>query len=243
MKVLVFDTETTPIKGYTWGTYQTDVIEVIEDWQIICFAYKWLGEDQVFFERGGKNPWNDKKMIKKLWGLFDEADVIIAHNLKRFDLKKSNAMFLRHGLKPPSPSKYIDTLQVARSQFALTSNKLDRLGESLGLGRKVQHEGFMSLFKGCMLDNSPESWEKMEEYNIQDVVLLEEVYKVLMPWVKNHPVDLERGGCLTCGSYNIDKRGFKDTNAYRYQRYRCRDCGKWMAGERIYIDKPKLKNI
>lgn len=245
MKTLLFDLETTPLLGEAWKTYDTNLIRVIRDQQIICFSYKWYGEKKVYFVRpDSKNPWNDKEMIKKLWDLFDEADIIVAHNLNRFDYKRSNAMFLRHGLTPPSPVKRIDTLAVVRASFANSSNKLDSLGEMLEIGKKIQHEGFMALFDGCMHDNSPKWWAKMKKYNDQDVLLLEKLYVKLIPWIANHPQDLKNAeGCPKCGSYNYESRGYKTTQSSKYKRYRCKDCGSWFCDRKQErIIKPKFKN-
>ena len=44
LKILIVDIETTPLTSYTWGIYEQNVIKVVKDWKILCFAYKWLGE-------------------------------------------------------------------------------------------------------------------------------------------------------------------------------------------------------
>jgi len=62
-------------------------------------------------------PQNDKYLIKELWDVFDQADIIIAHHGDGFDIKKSNARFVFHNLQPPSPYKSIDTLKIARKYF------------------------------------------------------------------------------------------------------------------------------
>ena len=245
MKILFFDLETSPIEGYAWKEWDTNLIEVTRDWQIICFAYKWYDKKKIHFVRPDKkDPWNDKEMIKALWDLFNEADVIVAHNLNRFDKKKSNAMFLRHGLTPPSPSQYVDTLQVSRVNFAHSSHRLDSIGKLLHIGKKLPHEGFMALYKECMLKNSRKYWAKMKAYNLKDVQLLEDLYTVLIPWVKNHPQDLNNlEGCPKCGSLNHISRGYRYTNHCKYQRRNCNDCGGWFqlrTQEKIL--KPKYKN-
>src|SRR4029078_8668904 len=88
----------------------------------------WLGERKMLSDRltprEAKNQ-NDKRIVKNLWKLLNEADVVIAHNGDRFDLPKINARFLIHQIKPPSHYETIDTLKTARRKFGLTSNKLD----------------------------------------------------------------------------------------------------------------------
>ena len=46
-KILLIDLENTPILSYNWGLWEQNAIEVKEDWYILCFAYKWLGEKKT----------------------------------------------------------------------------------------------------------------------------------------------------------------------------------------------------
>ena len=242
MKILIFDVETTPILGYTWKTWKTDVISIKQDWQMICFAYKWYGQKKrpTFVRPDLEDPWKDRDMVKQLWLLFNEADVIIGHNLDRFDIKKTNAMFLRHNLTPPAPYKTIDTLKVARKNFANSSNRLDSLGELLNIGRKAPTHGYMALFNGTMEENTTKAWNIMRKYNIQDVILTEQLYEKLLPWITNHPIDLDNPeGCTNCGSTHIIARGYRETRSFRYQRFQCGDCHSWMRGRKhVNKDKP-----
>ena len=155
----------------------------------------------VHTRRGQKT---DKELTQKLWGIMNQADIVVAHNAAAFDVKKSQAKFLEHSLAPLKPYKIIDTLKVARSQFKLTNNRLSSLGELLKVGGKKETTGF-DLWLGCMADE-PKSWRLMAAYNKQDVVLLERVYLKLRPWIKNHPhVNYELpGSCPKCGSFKID---------------------------------------
>lgn len=112
------------------------------------------------------------------------------------------------GFKPPAPYKQIDLLQVVKSNFKFPSNKLDYISQRLGLGQKVEHEG-MALWTKCMKGDKA-AWQRMEEYNIQDVVLLEDLYKRILPWIKNHPnMNVYKDGpiCPTCGDEHLQKRG------------------------------------
>lgn len=245
-RVLVFDIENAPILSYTWGIWQQDVIEVIQDWYILCFAYKWLGEKETHvvaqpdFKGYKKDMTNDEYVVKKLWELFDEAEVIVAHNGDAFDIKKANARFVQHGLEPPSKYKTVDTLKIARQFFKFSSNKLDDLGRYLNIGRKVQHTG-KHLWLSCMKGDK-ESWKLMKEYNIQDVLLLEKVYYKLRGWAKSSPnMNMVLGtlfNCPTCGSPNVVKKGFEYTKVHYYQAYKCNNCGRRFGGERMERDKP-----
>lgn len=240
-RILLFDIETAPNLGYVWAKYEQNVIEYESEWYMLCFAYKWLGEKTVYakglhdYKLYKKEPDNDRELVKDLWKLFNEADIIIAHNGNSFDIKKTNARFLVHGLKPPSPYKTIDTKLVAKRYFNFNSNKLDDLGRHLGVGRKVDTGGF-DLWMGCMTGDIS-SWRKMIRYNKMDVSLLERVYNIVKPWIVNHPnVGLYRDtkhACPNCGGEHLQKRGLARTRVSTRQRYQCVDCGAWSQGETI----------
>lgn len=227
-KVLFYDIETQPNIGYVWGMYEQNVLSYVKEWQLLSFAYKWQGEKEVFcITRAGQKT--DKALVKKLWKLLNSADIVIAHNGDEFDNKKASAKFLEYGLTPPSPFQSVDTLKVARRYFKLNSNKLNDLGTTLKVGRKVVHTGF-DLWLGCM-KNDAKSWATMEKYNKQDVVLLEKVYNKLLPWINTHPnvafIAGSGDGCPKCGSTKLQSRGFRCTRTSKFQQYQCMSCGGW----------------
>jgi DNA polymerase elongation subunit (family B) len=229
LKVLIYDLENTPNVSYTWGKYEQDVIAFKQEWYMLSWSAKWLGGQQITkglidYPNFKKDKRDDKALVTDLWKFFNEADVLIAHNGDRFDQKKSNARFIKHGLTPPSPYKTIDTLKIARRYFSFNSNKLDDLGEYLDVGRKVKTGGF-DLWLGCM-DGDEESWRLMKKYNKQDVLLLERIYQKLKPWIQNHPTD-NFEDCPNCGSKNLIKQGIKLTRTGKKQQLRCLDCGAW----------------
>ena len=70
----------------------------------------------------------------------------------------------------------------------------------------------------------------MRRYNRQDVLLLEELYETLQPWIKGHPSHGALTGadvCPKCGSGFLERRGFTVLNSGMYQRYLCQSCGAW----------------
>jgi hypothetical protein len=217
--------------AYVWGKYEQDVISYEKEWYMLSFCAKWLGGKiitRALCDYAGYTPYSedDTLLVSDLWELFNEADIIIAHNGDKFDIRKSNTRFIEHGLTPPEPYKTIDTKKVAKKYFGFNSNKLDDLGKRLGVGRKLKHEGF-ELWLGC-LKGDQKAWEKMKRYNKQDVLLLERIYLKLRPWIQNHPYV---GGC-NCGSPKLQKRGIGINKSGRYQRFQCTNCAAWTQ-ERI----------
>lgn len=242
-RVLFFDIENAPNKSWVWGQYDQNVIAHVEEWYMLSVAWRWMGEKEVHVkclqDYKGYKPGTpcDKGLTQTLWDLFDEADIVIAHNGDAFDIKKANSRFLFHGLNPPSPYQSVDTLKIARKYFKENSNKLNDLAKKLGIGNKVPHTGF-ALWDGCMSGDS-DSWELMCKYNKQDVVLLEKVYERLKVWHDKHPsmAALQgRRGCPICGSpeATATKRGFHKTPLTQAQRYQCH-CGKYYQGSRTKL--------
>ena len=171
-------------------------------------------------------------MIRRIYDLICEADAVVHYNGTKFDMPILNQEFLLDDLSPPSSYVQIDLLKTARKRFKLPSNKLDYVAQFLGLGSKAKHMG-MEMWRDCMND-CPKAWKSMKRYNRQDVVLLEKVYEVLLPWIQNHPNwghyiegDLI---CRNCGSNKIKKNGIERSTVLPYQRYKCTECGSPLKG-------------
>jgi hypothetical protein len=239
-KVIVFDIETFPAVVETWGSgmYEQDVIRVLKPWELASFAYKELGRKQVTcVTRQGEAT--DKNLVKKLWQVLNDADVVIAHNGDKFDMKKSNTRIIKSELLPYSPGKTIDTLKIAKRHFAFTSNRLNDLGVFLGVGKKAETP--RGLWDDCRADK-PAAWRLMEKYNKQDVRLLEKVYLKLRPWAEKHPHMGERNEeqCPKCGSKEVQKRGFMcSAQGVMYRRLQCQGCGGWCRSRVADKDKKR----
>lgn len=254
-RILIYDIEASPIIGYTWGIWQQNVVEVIDDWQILSVAWKWHGEKKIHCVGQDDFPnWepgvnNDVSVVRQIHKLFDEADIVVAHNGNRFDQKKCNARMMVHGLKPPSPYKQVDTMLVAKRYGAFTSNRLKSLAEDLKVQQKGNAGGF-ETWKGC-LKGDKKAWKTMKQYNRDDIPPLEDLYVKFLPWITNHPnvarlLD-ESEGCPKCGSKKLQSRGYRVTNVTKYRRAQCQDCGGWcsfrMAERKETDDKPKYVNF
>jgi DNA polymerase III epsilon subunit-like protein len=81
---------------------------------MLSWSFKWLDGKHITkglcdYKTFKKDKTNDKELVTELWELFNEADILIAHNGDRFDRRKSNTRFLKHHLTPPQPYQTIDT--------------------------------------------------------------------------------------------------------------------------------------
>lgn len=237
----MLDIETSPIQGYTWTTWDANVLKIIESSKLLSVAWKFLGSEDLSVKalcdyKGYKpNVLDDRALVTEIWHVLDKADIVIGHHSDAFDLKKLNARFVYYDLNSPTPYLSVDTKKVASKYFKFDSNSLNNLGAYLNLGKKIENGGF-DLWVRCMAGD-PEAWELMKTYNSGDVYLLEKIYFKLRPFIANHPdlntmtdVGLTGSTCSSCLSINLTKRGFSLTKIGRKQRYQCGDCGSWSVG-------------
>lgn len=237
-ETLLVDIETLPLEVLVWGLYKQKISNqnVIKDWSMVSWAAKWLFDSEIMSEVvAPKEAINrtDKSIVKGLWNLMDKADIVIAHNAVKFDVRKMNARFKLNGLGPPLPYQIIDTLRHAQKNFAFSSYSLDYLNRLLDNSGKIKTE--YGLWKKCIGMNGPDAQKKalqsMIKYNCQDITVLEELYVELRPWMKSHPnlglyydsvEDTQR--CTNCGDTNITWKGTYVTPMNRYRAWRCK-CG------------------
>lgn len=241
-KILILDIETAPNVAYVWGAWKQNIGH--NQWRershIMSYAAKWLDSEDIMYEDNRKD--NDRRIVKQLYDLLHEADVVVAHNGKRFDIPVIIGRGVVHGFTPPSPFYTVDTFQVARKELRLSGNSLKVLCDELGLPQKEEHKKFpgFELWLECLKGNA-EAWEEMREYNIQDIISLEALYLRLRPYMKNHPnvgrfmEDMEVL-CPKCESDDIQWRGYYYTKAgLCYKRFQCQCCGGW--GRYRYSEK------
>ncbi len=253
-KILIVDIETAPIKASVWDLFDQNIglNQIIEDWHLLSWAAKWHGDapNKVMYQDQSKikDKTNDKKMLEGIWKLLDEADIVLGQNSKRFDVKKLNARFALHGMKPPSSFNQIDTLQLARKHFAFTSNKLEYLAYNLNVKyKKLDHKKYPghSMWNECLAGNQ-DAWKEMKKYNIHDVLATEELYDILVVWDTRTNLDAyteDLGHTCTCGNKTFRNKGYKYLSSGKYHRYQCLKCGKESRGQENLLSKEKRKSM
>lgn len=248
-KILALDIETKPLTAYVWTLWNNNVgLSMLEaDWSILSWAAKWVGEDDVYYEdqRNSKKIEDDRKLMKNIWKLLDEADIVLTHNGKSFDIPKLNARFILNGMSPPSSFRQIDTKRIAKRHFNFTSNKLEYLTNNLCTEKKklkhAKYPGF-KLWDECMSGNV-DAWDEMKAYNIMDIESLEELYLKLAPWDSsiNFSAYNNLDHVCSCGNDKLKESGFYYTNACKYQKYRCTKCGREVRSKQDVLCKSKKK--
>ena len=238
--ILILDIETSPMEVLVWGLWKQRISHenVVKDWSLLSWSAKWLHNNEIKSKHVSckeAKERRDKSIIKDLWHLFDKADIIVAHNGKRFDIRKTNVRFLKNGLRPPMPYRIVDTYIESKRAFAFSSHSQDYLSKILDKSRKLKTE--YELWKRCV-GVEVNKWEQLEAlnymqlYNEQDVVTLEELYLELLPWMKTHPnlgvfPNSKGNVCSKCQSVleKWDKYSYYTTPMGRYRVYRCKNCG------------------
>src|SRR5688572_2283985 len=229
-KIILFDVETSWVKGYFWNLWPQNGIphdNIIEDWSILCGAWKELGKDKVH-SVAVKSVGDDKEVVKKLRDVLSEASLVIHHNGDKFDIKKLNARLIYHGLEPLGKIATLDTLKEVKKVASFSSNRLDYLSKFFGGAGKLHNSPSLWI---DVMNGSKKALRDMVEYNKVDVLVLEKVYEKIKPYVKNHPhIGALKGEdknctCRNCGSKNVKKNGIRYTaQGVKRQEIKCRDC-------------------
>lgn len=253
-KIVLWDIETTHNLAAVFKLFGEDYIphtNVLQERYIVCAAWKTLGKkgisavstlDNPLYET---DPHNDLHVVTTLHQVLSEADVIVAHNGDKYDIKFTEGRMLHHGLPPLPPIVKIDTLKELKNRFLLNSNRLDYVGQFLGVGRKVHTSPGLWL---RVLQGDKSAVKEMVKYNKQDVALLEAVFMKLRPYIASHVnrqlfVDNGDGktNCPRCGSSRTKSKGMHRTITQVYQRRVCLSCGGWFRNRKA--EKPALTEV
>lgn len=246
-KILLLDIETAPMEVYVWQLFKQVVQphQMIKDWCVLCWAAKWLNDPEIIGDRldtGSAFVRDDSPILRGIWTLLDEADIVIGHYLSRFDVPKLNARFMALGFGPPSPYQIIDTKKEIGKVSWPSSLKLDFLNKAFKLDELKGHSGFW-MWQGAVTGDE-ECLRKLYDYNKQDVFALEDLYMYVRPWIKMHAnlglyVEADGPVCPNCASEDLTWKGHYYTSAGKYASFRCNNCG--AIGRSRFTDYPKDK--
>jgi uncharacterized protein YprB with RNaseH-like and TPR domain len=115
-------------------------------------------------------------MLLCLRELIDEADMVVAHNGAKFDLKMICGEMMKMQIPPPSEYRMIDTLKLSKKYTNLPYHNLGYLCDIFNTKyKKMDHGQGVELWHKFM-DECPKARKTMEKYNRYDVLCLEELY-------------------------------------------------------------------
>lgn len=245
LRVLFFDLETAPLLAHIWSPYDDYVTHdrLLKPGFLLTWSAQWRGEKPIIsgcLTGAEARDQYDGRIVEELADLIRQADIIVAHNVDKFDLPVFNTRLLANRAEPLGPVKTIDTLKLAKGAFRLPYNKLDYLADFLFGDHKIKTD--FQLWKDCYAGDE-KALARMLKYNRKDVVLLARVFEELIPYVKNLPRLQHLAGtdqCPTCGSCNLVKRGTHRTPTADYDKLRCTDCGRYTRRRKNTGIKPTL---
>ncbi len=252
-KILVFDEETSPMRGYFFGSiWETNIVGDIEYETIVCISY-WDSETnkvkniaQWDFPGWKKGKWDDKKLLQHFRKIVVDGDydIIAGQNSDQFDIKLLNSRLIFHDLEPIPEYKTLDTKKIAKSKLKLPSYSLDFMAKYFGLGGKYHHSGLDMWFKSR--DGDKKAQREMSKYCDVDVIRTKDVLYKLLPFMKQfndftkiNP-HKEFGICCSnplCLSKNLTPhKNRRVVNGWKLQ-YQCNDCGKYTTDAKMVRDE------
>jgi DNA polymerase elongation subunit (family B) len=244
MKILFYDLEN--VAGVEFPFHRGNVYKKREKGfcgdlaYILNFGFKWLdGSGGVLIPEKSKFktfPHDlktiDYELCKSAIEIIQEADVVVTWYGSGHDEKFLRARAAKHGLVLPD-IKHIDLWRVYSSKFPMASNSLNAAAKFFDLPiNKLESD--MLWWPKCQFGDV-KALDEMSDYCYRDVVVLEEMYKKLLPHIKGMPQTIGRthDACTNCNSLKTQKRGTARTKCYKYIRRQCFDCGTWFKGEMI----------
>ncbi len=245
MRKLIWDSEVTPNVMYSWRTgynLSLDYNMIVDERAIICICYKWAGSEKVHSLHWDKG--DDREMLRRFTKVLASADIAVAHNGDKFDVKWFRTRCIYHRIECPDNIVTHDTLKSARGRFLFNSNRLDYIAKFLGLGQK-EDTGGLKLWKDVMAGNRA-ALRKMIDYCKNDVIILEKVEEEMNKYIpaKVHAGVLAGGfrhSCPKCGSGRTkrNKRSVSASGMHKVQLV-CNDCGSnWTMAESSYAAELK----
>jgi hypothetical protein len=243
-KILSFDLEVSPALGWFYPpTYETNILKLVDRQYLMSFAWQWLGDKRIkslCMPDVDDHYGQDMNLVAELHKVMSEADILLGQNSDNFDVKMANYFFIKNDLEPIPPSKCIDTKKIAKRYFRFVNNKLDNLGEELGVGGKTKiTQG--DIWHDCFVLNDLKAWKLMKKYNENDVRITTEIYLKMRGFMRSHPnlarLTGEFDSCPFCGGFNYRVRAYRTTNIGRYHQYSCNDCQGFFSDRQAISEK------
>lgn len=233
---LYVDIETSLMFAGFWqpGQQYVGTQQIIKEREVMVIGYAWDDDpaqamtfDMENYDLLQRDDNADLSMLQRFSEIYSEADLIIGHNVKAFDIAVMRARLIKHRLPDFAPTLIDDSYKQLKG-IGFSGKSLDYITQFLGIGQKEDHP--LSLWMNIALHKSQEDLNKMVTYCLGDVLNNRKMYKTLQPYVKsslNMAVfygDNQR--CPNCGAEDsLVIRGHRQNKLGKYTRYYCKDCG------------------
>lgn len=248
-KIVIWDLETLPdpeavydrlpsIGAWPGRTFKAELHT------ILSFGYKIYGDKEAKCINAwevGNSPSDDSAIVQMAYDILHDADEIVTHNGKSFDLKVLNTRLMYYGMPPlDTKIKHVDTKQVLKGKLSLYSNSLKDAAKFFDVDDKMHWADKWSTWKRFAFGRETEEDRvTMDLYCKQDVEVLEQIWLKTRPFHGTNSVNKQQWRkdialvCSTCGSDNIHRNGTRRSTKYRYRRYLCNQCGTSFKGGKI----------
>ena len=239
---LYLDFESSPLVGWAWRVWESDMFHVEQDVKIISVA--WAEDDGPVYcvainDFKGYKPGilniDDKKLVEFFAEKFAKAEYVVAQNGLGFDFKLWRTRLIVHKMLPHKEPKEIDTKRWAKSKFLFTSNSQENISRQLETPQKLETD--KKLHYKCIELGDKKYWDQMKRYNRGDVVGLRENAKRMAPFITNAPnanvandTTMECTNLLCPGGGKMIRRGTQLRTTGKVQSYQCNACGKYAFG-------------
>ncbi len=225
-KILIYDIETSRVQADLWwsGKQYVNGSQITSEPSIITLAWKWFGSDEVYHLKWDKKK-SDKKLVTDFLKEYNKADMVIGYNNDNFDNRWINARALRYGLDVNVHVKSFDIMKQSKRLFRLPSYSMNYLAKFVGVETKLQHTG-LAMWEAIQNGGKREAKKAMKlmiEYNVQDIIVTEQVFLKVVKYMK-FPIHLgviggkSKASCPSCGSENVKLHKTSVTAAGTIQR-------------------------
>lgn len=256
VNVLVYDMEVSPLLGWTYNRFKTNLLKVEQEQILFSFSTLEFTVDEDHSILDGDTSkvrcwtladfdFNEELLVKKLFECFDSADIIMGFNNKGFDTKFANRYFIKYNTGRPSPFKQIDVFKEWKKIARLSSNGLDAVNMYLDEKGKTDIK-VGELWHDCIVNRDKKAYKLLESYNNQDVVLTYDLFKSILAYIDSSDVNLATLmqhplACPRCGYVgSFEDHGYAYSQVGRYNQYQCCNCGSIVQGR--YQDSTVLQN-
>lgn len=234
---LFFDIETSPMLVFAWGLGKQDIDykRIYKERQVLCIGYAFddgpvqiITLDYDKYDLHVRDNDADLGLVQQFSAIVEQADRVIGHNAKRFDVSVLRSRLIKHRLPDFVPLLVDDTYQQTKG-IGFASHKLDYMTGFLGIEQKREHPYELWLE---VVSHVPGALDKMKEYCVGDVDINRQMYRRLSPYVKSSLNMAAWSGqqvCPHCGSNSLVVRKYRYTLSGRYPQYKCGNCGKYSS--------------
>ena len=155
---------------------------------VLCACIKPFGQPVKVFRADNYPTWktdraNDKPIVEAVSEELRKHAIVVTHYGSGFDVPYLRAKLVKYNLDPLPPMFAVDSYQIARQNFQVSSRRLKNLAEYFEIGDKTAVDG--DHWVRAAYDADPEALNYIVEHNIIDVQVLEKLACLSFPYLRS----------------------------------------------------------